>query len=84
MSRLLNYGGPGGVQYLLEAGGFTAFVFLVGRLGQTELAATNLAFNISSFAEVVKLVYTQVSEACGASCEGSSPSFRIFLIININ
>lgn len=50
MKRLLGYGGPGGVQYLLEAGGFTAFVFLVGRLGQTELAATNLAFNISSFA----------------------------------
>lgn len=48
--RLLSYGGPGGVQFLLEAGGFTAFVFLVGRLGQTELAATNLAFNISSFA----------------------------------
>lgn len=50
MKRLLSFGGPGGVQYLLEAGGFTAFVFLVGRLGQTELAATNLAFNISSFA----------------------------------
>lgn len=50
LSRLLRFGGPGGVQFLLEAGGFTAFVFLVGRLGQTELAATNLAFNISSFA----------------------------------
>jgi MATE family multidrug resistance protein len=50
LKRLLRYGGPGGVQFLLEAGGFTAFVFLVGRLGQTELAATNLAFNISSFA----------------------------------
>lgn len=50
LQRLLSYGGPGGVQFLLEAGGFTAFVFLVGRLGQKELAATNLAFNISSFA----------------------------------
>ena len=50
LTRLLRYGGPGGIQFLLEAGGFTAFVFLVGRLGQTELASTNLAFNISSFA----------------------------------
>jgi MATE family multidrug resistance protein len=48
--RLLQFGGPSGVQFFLEAGGFTVFVLLVGRLGQTELAATNMAFNVSSFA----------------------------------
>ena len=48
--RLLKFGGPSGVQFFLEAGGFTTFVLLVGRLGQTELAATNMAFNVSSFA----------------------------------
>ena len=50
MSRLLYYGVPSGLQMLLEVLGFTAFVFLVGRLGVNELAATNLAFNVSSLA----------------------------------
>ncbi len=48
--RLLQFGGPAGLQMLLEVAGFTVFVFLVGSLGVRELAATNLAFNISSLA----------------------------------
>ena len=47
---MLHYGGPAGLQMLLEIAGFTTFVFLVGRLGENELTATNLAFNISSLA----------------------------------
>jgi multidrug resistance protein, MATE family len=41
MGRLLRFGGPAGLQMLLEVAGFTAFVFLVGSLGLKELAATN-------------------------------------------
>jgi len=48
--RLLKFGGPAGMQMLLEIAGFTVFVFLVGSLGIKELAATNLAFNVSSLA----------------------------------
>ena len=48
--RLLKFGGPAGLQMLLEVAGFTVFVFLVGSLGIQELAATNLAFNVSSLA----------------------------------
>lgn len=48
--RLGRFGGPAGLQMLLEVAGFTAFVFLVGSLGTSELTATNLAFNISSLA----------------------------------
>ena len=48
--RLLKFGGPAGLQLLLEVAGFTIFVFLVGSLGVDELAATNLAFNVSSVA----------------------------------
>ncbi len=48
--RLLYYGGPSGAQMFLEVFGFSAFVFLVGRLGVLELAATNMAFNVSSVA----------------------------------
>ena len=48
--RLLRYGSPSGVQFFLEMAGFTAFVLLVGRLGITSLAATNIAFNINTLA----------------------------------
>ncbi|MHB8971901.1 MAG: MATE family efflux transporter [Pirellulaceae bacterium] len=50
LQRLLQFGGPAGLQMLLEVAGFTVFVFLVGSLGVKELAATNLAFNVSSLA----------------------------------
>jgi MATE family multidrug resistance protein len=48
--RLLGYGFPSGVQFLLDMSGFTAFVLLVGRLGTVNLAATNIAFNINTLA----------------------------------
>ena len=48
--RLLSYGFPSGMQYVLEVGAFTAFLMLVGRLGPLELTATNLAFNLNSLA----------------------------------
>ena len=49
-TRLLRYGAPNGLQFLLEVGAFTAFLLLVGRLGALELTATNLAFNVNSLA----------------------------------
>jgi MATE family multidrug resistance protein len=52
MRRLLAYGGPSGLQLLVEVVGFTFFIFIVGQLGQDALAATNLAFNINSLAWV--------------------------------
>jgi len=35
------------LQWMLEALAFTVFIILVGRLGETELAATNIAFAIN-------------------------------------
>lgn len=49
-SRLLRYGLPSGLHFLLDILGFTVFVILTGRLGTSELAATNIAFNINSLA----------------------------------
>ena len=48
--RLIYFGGPSGVQMLLEVLGFTTFVILVGRVGALETEATTMAFSISSFA----------------------------------
>jgi len=48
--RMLYYGGPSGVQVLLDVLGFTVFIVLMGRVGQMESAATTLAFSIASLA----------------------------------
>ncbi|MBN1901793.1 MATE family efflux transporter [Candidatus Sumerlaeota bacterium] len=48
--RLLRYGIPNGVQFLLDMAAFTLFVLFIGRLGKVELQASNIAFNINVFA----------------------------------
>lgn len=48
--RLIWFGGPSGVQFLLDVLGFTVFVLLVGRLGGPASAATTMAFSISTLA----------------------------------
>jgi MATE family multidrug resistance protein len=48
--RLLRFGVPSGVQFFLEMASFTTFILLVGRLGITSLAASNIAFNINTLA----------------------------------
>jgi MATE family multidrug resistance protein len=48
--RLMRFGFPNGLQWMLDALAFTVFVFLVGRLGDVELAATNIAFAINMVA----------------------------------
>lgn len=46
--KLLRFGVPAGIHFLLEISSFTAFVILVGRLGDIELAASNIAFSINT------------------------------------
>ncbi|MFO1094248.1 MAG: MATE family efflux transporter [Planctomycetaceae bacterium] len=50
--RMLRYGLPTGVQYLVDVGAFLLFTVLIGRLGTSELAATTIAFNLNSLAFV--------------------------------
>jgi MATE family multidrug resistance protein len=49
-ARLIRFGVPNGVQFFLDVMGFTAFILFMGRLGTTNLAATNIAFNINTLA----------------------------------
>lgn len=49
-ARLLRFGTPAGLQFFFEMVSFTLIILLVGRLGKTELAATNLAFNVNALA----------------------------------
>jgi MATE family multidrug resistance protein len=48
--RLLRFGSPSGVQFMLDVLGWTLFLMLIGRLGTAELGATNLGFQVNSFA----------------------------------
>lgn len=48
--RLLRFGFPNGVQFMLDMLGFALFIILVGRFGTVPLAATNIAFNINTLA----------------------------------
>ena len=50
LGRMCFFGGPSGLQMLLDVAGFTVFVLLIGRLGGVEAAATSMAFSISSLA----------------------------------
>lgn len=49
-SRFMKFGLPGGVQFFLDMFGISFFVFMVGRIGQTELAASNIAISIDTLA----------------------------------
>ena len=49
-SRLMRYGIPSAIQFSLDVFAFTFFIFMVGRIGKLELAATNMVFSINSLA----------------------------------
>ncbi len=46
--RIMRYGFPSGFQWAIDISGFTFFLLLVGRISETALAATNLAFNLNA------------------------------------
>ena len=48
--RLFYFGGPSGVQMLLDVLGFSVFILLVGRLGDLEAEATTIAFSVGTLA----------------------------------
>jgi MATE family multidrug resistance protein len=45
---LLKFGLPAGAQFILDVGSFTAFVLIVGKLGEIDLAATNIALSVET------------------------------------
>ena len=52
MRRLLRFGIPNGLQFLIEGGAITVFVLIVARISDLAAAATALAFSINMFAFV--------------------------------
>jgi MATE family multidrug resistance protein len=50
LRRLMRFGGPSGVQMLLDVGGFAFFVQMVGTIGDVAMDATGLVFRVSHVA----------------------------------
>ena len=50
ISRMIRFGLPTGIQFLIDMSGFSIFIILIGQIGADELAATSIAFNISTLA----------------------------------
>ena len=48
--RLLHFGIPNGLRFAFEMLAWTLFIFFIGRIGDNELAASNIVFRINSFA----------------------------------
>ncbi len=48
--RMMYYGGPSGLQMLLDVIGFFVFLMMVAQLGKVETEATSMAFSIGSLA----------------------------------
>ncbi len=44
--QLIRFGVPSGIQFALDVGSFACFIFLVGQIGATALAASNILFTI--------------------------------------
>lgn len=71
LSRLLRFGLPSGVQFVVEVTAVTCFVLLVGRLGTAELALTNMVMAVDGLTFVPMMgfstgVSTLVGQAMGA------------------
>jgi MATE family multidrug resistance protein len=71
LKRLIRYGMPDGLRFTVEMVAFTVFLFIVGRLGSTELAATNIVWRVNGFAffpliGLSRAIATVVGHAQGA------------------
>jgi len=69
--RLMHYGLPSGVQFFLEIFGFTFFIQMLGRLGDLELAASNIVLSIETLAFLPMVGFhignaTMVGQAIGS------------------
>jgi len=72
--RLLKYGVPGALQFCLDVFAFMFFIFMVGRIGINELAATNIVIAINSLAFMPAMGFSQgVSSLVGQSLGSRRP-----------
>lgn len=77
-TRLMRYGIPGSLQFTLDILAFTFFILLVGRIGKTELAATNIVLSINALAFMPSMGVSQgVSVLVGQALGRKEPLMAI-------
>jgi len=70
-ARLMRFGAPNGIQFMLDVSAFTFFLAVVGRMDPLGLAATSIAFQINTLAFMPMIgmgiaVSTLVGQALGS------------------
>ena len=77
LRRLIKYGVPGSLQFCLDLFAFLFFIFMVGRIGDVELAVTNIVISINSLAFLPAIgcsqgISTLVGQALGRRLPGKA------------
>ncbi|MBM3968351.1 MAG: MATE family efflux transporter [Planctomycetes bacterium] len=76
--RFVTFGFPQGMHFFLDVASFAVFMQFIGRLGKTELAATNLAFNLNTLAFIPMLgLGTAVSTLVGNRIGEGRPELAV-------
>lgn len=74
-SRFMKFGLPGGVQFFVDMFGISFFVFMVGRIGSVELAASNIAISIDTLAFLPTIgMHIAASIMVGQAMGGGNPN----------
>ena len=76
-SRLMRFGIPASLQFTIDIFAFTFFVFMVGRIGKTELAVSNIVMSLNSISFMPAMgfsygVSTLVGQALGRRQPGEA------------
>lgn len=88
--RLIRFGAPNGIQFFLDLAAFNAFIIILGRINQTVLAASGIAFALNSIAFIPMIGIGQtvsilVGQSIGAGniphAERSVRSARILILM---
>ncbi len=73
-SRLMIFGIPGAFQFCVDVFAFMFFIFMVGRIGKMELAASNIVMSINSLAFMSAMGFSQgVSTLVGQALGRGAP-----------
>jgi MATE family multidrug resistance protein len=59
LKRIMVFGVPGALQHSLDVVGFTFFALIMGRVGDTELAVSNMIFSINALAFIPAMGFSQ-------------------------
>ncbi len=73
--RLLRYGLPNGIQFMLDMCAFAVFLMFLGKIGKVALAATAIAFGINTLAFMPMLgIGTAISTLVGQALGKNQPT----------